>query len=589
MLTPSPSLARAALAVIVAAFPAAALAQPADNPTRIEGLEEGSEAALRSVLPGRDPPRTRLQAERIADEAAERAQLWLRSEGYYAGRVEPGASQTEDGLQPLLRVAPGPRFAFAAPSVAYAEGPPPTEAQAAVEAALAAVRAGAPARAGDVLAAEAAALEALRNAGHADAAVGERQAIVDHAAQTVQVTFALAPGPASRLGRVEITPGEVLAPRVAGRLQTWEEGDAYAPDIVEKARDALRATGAFDRVAATLGPPGPDGLRLVRLDLDPAPPRTLALGASWSSGEGAGAEAAYTIRNALRRADAVTFDFALAEREQRLSGALTLPQSAGLSQVRNYQVAAILEDARPFERQSFSLSTSLTAQPGVRASTGFGLSASVDRFEAASGPSDAVVLSGFADARRDTTDQALDPRSGALLTARLEPSVSSGDATLGFVRSTAEARTYLAAGMRTTIAGRLAAGWTAPIWGDADDLPLDRRFYAGGGGSVRGYAYRSIFPARDVAGDEPPGGQGLLEGALEARARFAARWGGAVFVDAATVFDTLDDADRVRAGFGVGVRYDLGFGPLRLDVAAPLDRRPGDDAVQIYVSLGQAF
>ena len=42
-------------------------------------------------------------------------------------------------------------------------------------------------------------------------------------------------------------------------------------------------------------------------------------------------------------------------------------------------------------------------------------------------------------------------------------------------------------------------------------------------------------------------------------------------------------------GAGIGLRYFTPIGPLRLDVATPLQPRDGDPPIQIYVSIGQSF
>jgi translocation and assembly module TamA len=204
---------------------------------------------------------------------------------------------------------------------------------------------------------------------------------------------------------------------------------------------------------------------------------------------------------------------------------------------------------------------------------------------------DAIVLTTFSEVRNDTRGNRLDPRDGSLVELRADPSVSFGDASLAFVRATAEGRVYesFAEGDRITLAARARAGWIAPLSGDADDAPPDRRFYAGGGGSVRGYEYNSIYPReRDTQG-LVPGGQGLLETSFEARWRIGDRFGAAAFVDGGNAFDDWQDAAELRWGAGVGVRYDLGFAPLRIDLAVPLDAREGDPDYALYISLGQAF
>ena len=86
-----------------------------------------------------------------------------------------------------------------------------------------------------------------------------------------------------------------------------------------------------------------------------------------------------------------------------------------------------------------------------------------------------------------------------------------------------------------------------------------------------------------------PGGQGLLEGSLEARWRFSDRWGLAAFVDGGKAFDSWGDAGDLSYGAGIGIRYNLGFAPLRADIAVPRDNERSEEDYALYISLGQAF
>jgi len=121
------------------------------------------------------------------------------------------------------------------------------------------------------------------------------------------------------------------------------------------------------------------------------------------------------------------------------------------------------------------------------------------------------------------------------------------------------------------------------------DVPSDKRFFSGGGGSVRGYAFQAIGPR--TLRDDPIGGRSLLELGLEARVRITDEIGLVPFVEGGQVFEesfpTMNES--LQFGAGVGLRYFTGIGPLRFDLAFPLDKRRGDDDFQIYVSIGQAF
>jgi translocation and assembly module TamA len=126
---------------------------------------------------------------------------------------------------------------------------------------------------------------------------------------------------------------------------------------------------------------------------------------------------------------------------------------------------------------------------------------------------------------------------------------------------------------------------------DAPSIAPSRRFYSGGGGSVRGYGYQRVGP-RDFEGD-PVGGKTLSEFALEARFRlnaFGGNFGLVPFFDGGSLTNKVTPGfNGWQFGAGIGVRYYSSFGPIRIDVGTPLNRREGDSRIAVAVSLGQAF
>ena len=158
-----------------------------------------------------------------------------------------------------------------------------------------------------------------------------------------------------------------------------------------------------------------------------------------------------------------------------------------------------------------------------------------------------------------------------------------------YVETDAEFRYYFAldADERYVIAGRGLAG---TIWGaEIDNIPAHRRLYAGGGGSVRGYEYLNIGPRR--AGFGPIGGLARVEGSLEARIKITDTIGIVPFIDAGFVTETsgFGGNNDFQVGAGLGLRYYTVVGPLRLDVAVPLNPGEGDPDFAVYFGIGQAF
>ncbi|HJS81183.1 MAG TPA: BamA/TamA family outer membrane protein, partial [Vitreimonas sp.] len=482
-------------AALVAALglTAAPITASADSPVVIEGGDDEMREAIADLLPDRERPESLFDAERIAEEAAARALLWLRSEGYYGAVVTPEAR--EEPAEARLLIEPGARFSFDAPQISYAGTPPDPAAALAVEQAIAAVNADAPARTEVVLTAEAAALTALQDAGYADAAIAPRRIVVDHATSRVSAAFRFEPGARARLGAVRAEPADVIRPSYIARLRNWETGDVYSPEDLSRLRRDLTSTGAVSLAATRLGPVNPDGTRDVIIDVEPARRNAYELGVAYSTTEGVGIEAEWTRRNFTRRADSLTVGITLAELQQGVNANWARPHAIQLGHTLNIGVSADHEDLDAYSRQGVAIYASVDASPRLELGTSYGLRLSADQYDETAGSvRNALVLSGFAAVRNDTTDQRLDARDGSIVELRVEPSVSTGDETLGFVRGIADGRVYESFGEneRLTLAARLRAGWLEAVAGDPDDVPPNQRFYAGGGGSVRGYEYNSI-------------------------------------------------------------------------------------------------
>jgi translocation and assembly module TamA len=191
----------------------------------------------------------------------------------------------------------------------------------------------------------------------------------------------------------------------------------------------------------------------------------------------------------------------------------------------------------------------------------------------------------------DTSDNLLDPTRGWRAALRVSPEVSKqkGGATVTYARVQADASAYQKVLGGVVLAERVRVG-SIPGTALANIAP-SRRFYAGGGGSVRGYGYQQIGP-RDSAGD-PSGGRSLTEFSLEARIDTGLLGGNlqvVPFLDAGSVSESITPTLKdMRFGAGLGIRYKTGFGPLRVDVGTPLNPRPGDGRITVSVALGQAF
>jgi translocation and assembly module TamA len=188
----------------------------------------------------------------------------------------------------------------------------------------------------------------------------------------------------------------------------------------------------------------------------------------------------------------------------------------------------------------------------------------------------------------DRSDDPLDPRRGWRVSARVEPTLLTGDGVLPYLKVQGQVSGYLPFDLKgdTVLAARVHLG--SIINGSVQDIPAPQRFYAGGGGSVRGFGFQEVGPR--LADNTPEGGLSLLEGSVELRHRLSERWGVVAFLDAGAIGEAQVPSFReLSVGAGFGLRYNLGFGPIRVDIATPVTSRRGQAPFQAYVSIGQSF
>jgi translocation and assembly module TamA len=192
-------------------------------------------------------------------------------------------------------------------------------------------------------------------------------------------------------------------------------------------------------------------------------------------------------------------------------------------------------------------------------------------------------------AKRDSTDDLLNPTIGDREGITVTPYTDPGKSALTFISGRINGSYYQRLGDSDRYVVAVLGALGATVGVSLDELPKDKRFYAGGGGSVRGYGFQRAGPID--SNDTPIGGLSSAEASLEFRYKLTETIGIVPFVDAGNVYDTAfpDLGERLFLGAGIGARYYTGLGPLRFDIAAPLHRRNGDRPIEIYVSLGQAF
>jgi translocation and assembly module TamA len=548
------------------------------------------------------PIENRFEARRRAREAAEDAATVLRSEGYYAYDIEPDVGEG-DAPRPLVKIAPGPRFALGKAQIDWI-GPPPDPATAQAAQDAMALVPGQPGRAAAVVAAEGRVVATVQKRGYADAAAKAREVVVDHADKTVNADYRIAAGPIVHLDSIQLVTNGRTHPEWLQHLAPWRHGDAYDPEDVAELERRLLDTSVYESVTVALAPASdvtPDGLRPVVVSVAERQKRTLELGASYDTTDGPGLDAKWTRYNMLGRADTFSVLGRVSKIDSRVQVDLSLPHWDVPQQTLAARAAVYSTMTPAYDQRGVMVSVDLTRRWGRNATFGltgtyFTWGASLDLSRTSevrigsltSLGRDIVTVAGLADMALDRSDDPLDPTRGWRVSGRVEPTLLTGEGVLPYLKLQGQVSGYLPFDLKgdTVLAGRAHLG--SIINGSVADIPAPQRFYAGGGGSVRGFGFQEVGPR--LADNTPQGGLSLMEASVELRHRLNQRWGLVAFLDAGTIggeqFPTFHD---LSVGAGVGVRYNLGFGPIRVDLATPLTSRRGQAPFQAYVSIGQSF
>lgn len=560
----------------------------------IEGVEDtGLRAAIERVV-GRSKtsPKSRLEARRRAQSAAEDAVIVLRSEGYYDYEVTPEAAG--DPPKAVVKIAPGPRYLLADPAIGWVGEPPEREVAAAARAAMN-LEPGKPGRAADVVAAEGRIVAALEKLGYADAVADPREVIVDHADQSVRPTFHIDAHQQVLLDGIQVKTQGRTNPAWVAHLAPWKTGQIYDPTQVAELERRLLDTGVYDSVTVALAPlPDAKGQRPVVVSLADRARATVTLGASYSTYEGIGVDGSYTLYNRLHRADTLSLSAGWSDLQKRLDLQLSLPHWRAPQQTLKLTATAFKDDTDAYREEDVGLRADLQKRLGKTSFRTFGVSVdgnNNDEKELVAGQVVGVnrkfiSLAALAGVTLDRSDDPLNATRGWKVDVRAQPTLEFGDDTLAYVRAQAQGSAYWSPTRSTVLAARLRLG--SILGGSIPLVPAAQRFFAGGGGSVRGYSYQAVGPR--FPDNTPIGGLSLTEASFEVRQNISSKWGVVGFVDTGTVGPNIYPSFKdVSTAAGLGIRYNPGFAPIRADVAFPLNRRTGDAAFQLYLSIGQSF
>lgn len=529
----------------------------------------------------------------------------LNSQGYYDGSVtvsidgrsidDPNLADALDSrpagappVQVTVTLTPGPQFHLGQIRVT---GDVPQ-----ADRARLGLAPGQPARAADVLAAGSRLEAALKEEGHALAKVEAPVATLDPAAKAVDVTFPVTAGPRVDLGPITVTGLSAVNPGIVYERLPIHQGEQYSTSKLQNAQTELNDLGVFSsvRIQPTTSL-DPQGQLPVQFIVAESPRHAINLTGAYSTDLGPTVAASWKDRNLFGNAEQLTITAAssaggTAERSAgySLTGQFIKPDFLARHQSLQVDLGAIKQDLLAYNQTAVIGDVLLKRKFSTTWSGSIGIAAEQEQIKQQGITRDFTLVGIPVGANYDNTDSVLDPTHGVRMAVSVTPTESLGHRDATFVIGQSAASTYfdLASPGRTVLALR---GLFGEVLGASQfELPPDKRFYAGGSATVRGYRYQSVGPR--FPDNTPQGGISIAAGTIELRQRIGQQFGVAGFVDAGQVSANRNPFEGgVRVGAGLGGRYYSPIGPLRVDIAVPLNRQRKDDLLEVYIGIGQAF
>ncbi|MCK6371992.1 MAG: autotransporter assembly complex protein TamA, partial [Gammaproteobacteria bacterium] len=383
------------------------------------------------------------------------------------------------------------------------------------------------------------------------------------------VTLRFASGPRYRFGAVTLEQS-MLEPELLERFVPFREGDPYDGALIDEFYDALLATGYFASVDLRTQPGVlPDDTVPVSVQLAPADRKVYTAGIGYGTDTGPKLRGGFINRRVNERGHQLESSLSVSRVVSEAGVSYRIPrqdprvewlsidtgyqeQDTDTSETRIYKIGL-----KEFRRRSHGwIETRL-------------LDLSTERFEIAGDRRRELLLIPGLSWNRKFPQAAtiMRPERGYSLAFKLRGTASWLGSDSEFLQADAIGRMVVPAWTGARLLLRGDFGTTAKD--EFRSLPASVRYFAGGDNSVRGYDFETLGPTDDDG--NVVGGSHQLIGSVELDQLIASNWSVAAFADTGNAFDSFSSV-RTKTGVGAGLRWYSPLGPVRLDLAFPLDK-----------------
>jgi len=501
----------------------------------------------------------------------------------------------DNGSSILVSVVPGPVYPLATYDISYLQNGEKKEnlPRCPISFKDLNIEIGDPATPETILNAEDLILDHLNLQGYAFAKIIKREVFADITAQNVVVKIEIDTGPLTFFGPVKISGLERVSKSFVYKKLAWHESDLYSPEKIEKTQEALDLSGLFKSVNIShADEPVENEFMPLTLNFIEAKQRTMGFGLNFNTQLGPGISAEWEDRNILGEGQKLSFKTDLWANWQYGSLRYLIPDYLRNNQNLIWQLNYEQGHRKAYTERAISLSAIIERRLNKWVNYSYGVMYKHLLSERSENDGTFNLFKTPLQLKWSNTDDLLDPSKGASVNLVCIPSVQFVPPTFAYCINTITTSYYhsLLKDKSLIFAAKLMLG---SIFGAGRrEIPPPERFYAGSQNTIRGYRFLTVSPIEKRRHHKPVGGRSMFVYSLELRRRITKDIGLVGFWDIGNVyFDAIPSFERrLLQAVGVGLRYYTPIGPLRLDIAVPLNRRKDiDNYFEAYFSIGQSF
>ena len=425
------------------------------------------------------------------------------------------------------------------------------------------------------------------------------EAIVNLRRKGVAVEFVIAPGRRYSFGEATFSGNSNIASGLLEREIEHEKGEVFSPRKTQKSRSNIFKTGFFSSVIVDLDY-DTEALEIdTRYSVTESKLGTVKLGAGYATEDRFRAKLTWTQKNFLGGGRILRVTSSYSSLTRGVWTKLDQPHVIGRNSNLSFLIDVKRDDFPGYEGVSYDFNSTLSKEFwddftvfGSAVLIYADIDSQVVRTPAERARDNVYMTLAALGLEYDGTNSFINPTRGFRVFLSLEkPFQIASSSNTDYLKSLAEFRYYrdvfgFVLGKRFTVGNINTFGSTDPL-----DVPIFKRFFAGGSTSMRGYSFQQLGPLNPSR--DPLGGNSMIVGNVEVRLPPLKKLGAVTFVDYGNVYPEsfgFSPGD-IKYAAGAGLRYHTAIGPVRLDFGYLLNpaEEERDRRLRIFVSIGQAF